>query len=224
MKISIIIPTFRRPDMLPRAIDSILKQSGPWEIILINDDPADLETNKLLVSYARKSTFTRNIVIAPPREHRGFSKAVNHGIALATGDVGIVLADDDALCPDWLYAVDHWFTKKPDLVALWADYFITYDWKNFNSVEAPGADFAMLKEKQVIPGGGTAVRMNVLKREGLDETLAHNEDWDLMLRVLRHGRGMSVPGYHCMIVHSHPHSKWVVKLPAVGETSALIKR
>ena len=40
MKISVIIPTFSRADMLPRAIHSVLDQQGvDVEVVVVNDNP-----------------------------------------------------------------------------------------------------------------------------------------------------------------------------------------
>ena len=56
MKISVIIPTFNRIDLLKRAIDSVLNQSiNPYDNIVVDDGSTD-ET----VSEIKKITVIRN--------------------------------------------------------------------------------------------------------------------------------------------------------------------
>jgi len=47
-KVSIIIPTYKRPDLIKRAIRSILNQTyQDFEIVIIDDSPDD-ETEKVV--------------------------------------------------------------------------------------------------------------------------------------------------------------------------------
>ena len=52
MKISVIIPTFNRIDLLKRAIDSVLNQSiQPYDIIEVDDGSTDLTSEMIQHKY-----------------------------------------------------------------------------------------------------------------------------------------------------------------------------
>ncbi|HHM02978.1 MAG TPA: glycosyltransferase, partial [Caldithrix abyssi] len=48
MHISVVIPTYNRAALLPRALDSVLGQKyPPWEVIVVDDGSTD-DTSKVL--------------------------------------------------------------------------------------------------------------------------------------------------------------------------------
>jgi glycosyltransferase involved in cell wall biosynthesis len=95
--VSIIIPTYNRPDFLRRSIDSCLKQTyNNIEILVIDDnDPQSvsrLETNLLINKYYSQTTNLRYI----KRDYNGGgSEARNTGIKTANGKYIAFLDDDD---------------------------------------------------------------------------------------------------------------------------------
>ncbi len=100
MKFSIITPTYKRRDLLERAIQSVLHQSyTDWEMIIVNDSPED-------PSY---QGFTTSI--NDPRIHylvNGANRGVNHSRNRALDNAAkdsewvIFLDDDDFLASDAL--------------------------------------------------------------------------------------------------------------------------
>jgi glycosyltransferase involved in cell wall biosynthesis len=95
--ISVIVPTLRRPQLLLRAIESVLAQSfSNFELIVVVDGP-DQETIKLTSSVTdARFRFIQN--------HRslGSAEARNVGIRAATGNWIAFLDDDDEWTPDKL--------------------------------------------------------------------------------------------------------------------------
>jgi glycosyltransferase involved in cell wall biosynthesis len=95
--ISVIVPTLRRPQLLLRAIESVLAQSfSNLELIVVVDGP-DQETIKLTSSVTdERFRFIQN--------HRslGSAEARNVGIRAATGNWIAFLDDDDEWTPDKL--------------------------------------------------------------------------------------------------------------------------
>ncbi len=98
---SIVIPTFRRPDDLARAIDSVLAQEGVatgFEIVVVDNDP-DGSAEPVVRGIATHSP----VVIRYVREVRpGISHARNSGVAAATGRYLAFLDDDEEAEPGWL--------------------------------------------------------------------------------------------------------------------------
>lgn len=91
MKISIIIPTFKRPALLPALVDSYLAQRVDAEIeLIIVDDGSDDDTPAVLARLCHLEP--RLKVESQPNS--GQAAARNRGIDLATGDI-LLFSDDD---------------------------------------------------------------------------------------------------------------------------------
>ena len=88
MKISVIIPTFNRIDLLKRAIDSILNQSiKPYDIIVVDDGSTDGTSDMIQQKY-------KSIKLIQ-QKNSGVSAARNNGIKNAQGDWIALLDSDD---------------------------------------------------------------------------------------------------------------------------------
>jgi glycosyltransferase involved in cell wall biosynthesis len=93
-KVSVIIPTHNRPDLLKRAIQSVLDQTfEDLEIIVVNDHGADI-SNVLSCFQDDRLIFVTHL------QHLGVSAARNTGIALSRGSHICYLDDDDIFYPN----------------------------------------------------------------------------------------------------------------------------
>lgn len=99
--VSVILPTFRRPDGLSRALDALAGQGEggfEWELVVIDNDRSG-EAESLL--HARRTALgERARVVAEPR--RGSAFARNRGIDEAAGEIIAMLDDDVVPAPGWL--------------------------------------------------------------------------------------------------------------------------
>lgn len=98
MKYSIITPTYKRKELLERAIASVLAQTHKdWEMIIINDSPFD-ETYKTFVVNDQRIRYYLN------ERNMGVNFSRNSALAkvAADSDYIIFLDDDDYLVPDTL--------------------------------------------------------------------------------------------------------------------------
>lgn len=99
--ISVIIPTYQRPDFLERCVRSLFVQSRlPDEIILVSRD-TDEATNRKIVRLqqelgARVSISNQHV------SKNGFLPPIQRGIEAAQGDIVVFLDDDTEVFPDWL--------------------------------------------------------------------------------------------------------------------------
>ena len=104
--ISVIIPTFRRPDLLPLAIESLLTQkltSAQYEIIAIDNSPEGSAMPYLLNAKARCPVHM--VVIHESRP--GVAYARNTAFEAAKGEL-IAFLDDDT------YGDEHWLQSLLD--------------------------------------------------------------------------------------------------------------
>ena len=112
VRISAVICTFRRTDVLPEAIESLLSQSLPpeqYEVIVVDNNSQD-ETAEIVKRYARQGDFPRVRYALEIRQ--GLSHARNTGLRLAEGEVAAFIDDDAIAEKDWLAALVEAFQQK----------------------------------------------------------------------------------------------------------------
>jgi len=86
--VTAIIPTYNRSRLLPRAIDSILKQTRPPEQVIVVDDGSTDDTREVCARYSKKIDYMR-------QDNTGASGARNCGLALARHSWIAFLDSDD---------------------------------------------------------------------------------------------------------------------------------
>ena len=92
MRFSVIIPTFKRAQLLGDAIGAALAQTHTNREILVVDDGSPDDTRSIASTFGEAVRYFR-------QENQGKSAALNLGISASTGDAIIVLDDDDLFPP-----------------------------------------------------------------------------------------------------------------------------
>ena len=183
--VSVVIPTYKRPRKLTRALNSVLNQTySNLEMIVVNDDPKSDLKDML------KFTDDR-IRLINHEKHRGGSAARNTGIKIASGDYIAFLDDDD----EWIESKIQRQVKIAEKIE--ANFIATsrevYNARgnlvNIRSCEIEKPIFNKLMINNYI---GTAssvmVERTVLKEVGyFDESLQSCQDWDMWLRMAKNG-------------------------------------
>ncbi len=100
--ISIILPTFNRSTMLANAVDSLLRLETAglfvYEILIINDGSTD-ETKDVVEKMIQRS---HGLVRSIEGEGKGYTRALNLGLAKSDGEWVALFDDDELAAPDWL--------------------------------------------------------------------------------------------------------------------------
>jgi len=108
---SIVLATYNRRALLPRAIGSVLSQSfQDWELIVVDDGSPD-ESVPLIRSY-ETSDGRIHLVL---KEHSGLSRTRNAGIARARGVYTAFLDSDDEFKPSHLHLHYEYLEMNPGL-------------------------------------------------------------------------------------------------------------
>ena len=185
MKISTVIPTHKRPELLKRAIDSVLNQTLPADEIVVVDDASCNVTRKLVEGYQLSSLlYVQNV------DGQGASSSRNLGVAKASGDYIAFLDDDDIFFPTKLKKVsDFIISNSVDLVYHPAKIDMVNENVFYYTKPKYFEEQAILKKEMAISNivGGTP--MVVVKKEsfdsagGFDEGLQALEDYELWLRM-----------------------------------------
>jgi len=101
MKISVVIPSFNRADLLPRTVASVAGQTlPPFETIIVDDESKD--DTPAVVERLKREYPDLSITFIRHDRNKGESGARNTGLAAATGDVVAFLDSDDEWLPEKL--------------------------------------------------------------------------------------------------------------------------
>lgn len=102
MSVSVIIPTFQRPDGIRRALDSVLAQTRlPDEVVIVDNDP-EASARAVIDTYQAAPPCPVRYIHEP---RPGVSNARNAGFAAAKGRFIAFLDDDETADPVWLNAL-----------------------------------------------------------------------------------------------------------------------
>lgn len=114
MRISVVVPTFRRPGNLLRCLEALKRQDLPPDEVLVavrDDDPA---TWAALVDWDRGRLSLRLVAA----DQLGASEARNRCLDRAAGDLLVMTDDDTVPRPEWLERIHQRFTSDPALGGL----------------------------------------------------------------------------------------------------------
>ena len=95
--ISIIIPTLNNRVFLQQAVESIIRNTSDYELIIINNNSTD-DTNEYLKSPSLSDVNGQLVV---NKENKGFGIACNQGAKVAKSDTLIFLNNDTIATPEW---------------------------------------------------------------------------------------------------------------------------
>lgn len=104
-KIGIIVPTFNRPILLKRALQSIFEQSyNNWNLYIVNDGGYENDI-KTIVNYLKKKYNSKNDITIH-NNSINLGKAISCNIALSKTDTEmvVILNDDDTWSSEFLQA------------------------------------------------------------------------------------------------------------------------
>jgi len=197
--VSVIIPAYNVAPYIGETLDSVFAQTfTDYEVILVNDgspDTDDLE--RALDPYAGRLRYFK-------QENAGASAARNHGLRAGRGGLIAFLDADDLWLPNYL-AEQLKFLRENNYDLVCADALIfgdtpeagrTYmEWLMNSAPPAGEVTFLDLvsAERCLITSGVLARRSLILEVGLFDEALRNAQDFDLWLRLARHGARLA---YH----------------------------
>ena len=181
MKISVIIPTFNRLDLLKRAIDSVLNQSiKPYDIIVVDDGSTD-DTSEMIQQKYKSINLIQ-------QKNSGVSTARNNGIKNAQGDWIALLDSDDEWEKNKLEEQVNKLTDNPKYEfchtnEIWIRNGIRVNQKKRHK-KYGGFIFDKCLDICRISPSSVLFNKNILNHVGwFDEKLPVCEDYDLWLRI-----------------------------------------
>ncbi|WP_322086526.1 glycosyltransferase family 2 protein [Burkholderia sp. BCC1999] len=115
MKISVLVPTYRRPADLARCLLALQRQQRLPDEVIVVARPEDDATHERLADPAVGGALPLRIVAV---DVPGQVAALNKGLDSAHGDIVAITDDDAAPHPDWLARVESVFEADPRVGAV----------------------------------------------------------------------------------------------------------
>lgn len=186
-RISVVIPTFRRPVLLARCLDAVLAQdyAGEFEVIVVDDGGTE-DTRELVAALAPAGGRPALRYLRPTLAH-GPAVARNCGWRAALGEL-IAFTDDDAVPdPDWLTRGAAAMGDSPGA----SPYAAVCGRVRVPVTHKPPTDHERmtqgLEDAEFVTANAFVWRGALARVRGFDErfTRAWHEDSDLHFRLLR---------------------------------------
>ncbi|MFA5998223.1 MAG: glycosyltransferase [Candidatus Paceibacterota bacterium] len=203
--ISIVTPTYKQPQFVAQAIESVLKQEGNFyvEYIVINDGSPD-NTKEIIEEYDTLLKEGRWPIkclglsyTCISRENKGQTKTINEGFHMAKGEILAWMNSDDYYLPGAFQAVVDAYEKDPSVDLLYGDTLKVYeDGSRPNTIEPrprPNETFESLRTR------GSSLLLNfftkrIIDKVGLpDESYSYCMDLELWFRILAVGKSVYIP-------------------------------
>jgi glycosyltransferase involved in cell wall biosynthesis len=228
-ELSVVVPTYRRRDTLPRTLDALGRQTAApegFEVIIV-DDPVDDDSDAVAAAIAARP---RGFAVRQlHREGRGVSAARNAGWRAARGRLVMFIGDDILPAPDMLQQHLDWHARHPeDEVGVlgrvewareleitpfmrWLERGIQFDYGSLTGREAPWTHFYT---------SNVSLKRVMLERiGGFDEERFPflYEDLDVGRRLSEHGfRLLYNPAALGEHLHATALEEWRVRMAATA--------
>jgi glycosyltransferase involved in cell wall biosynthesis len=133
MKVTVVVRTYNRPNLLKEALASIFLQSHTdWEV-LIFDDSASIDNFKIYNDFKSLCGDKRVMYLTTRQSHDLFQNSWLMAPDLAEGELMVRLDDDDLLAEDALEFLANTYTKNPELEFSYGS-SLTFDENNLGNV------------------------------------------------------------------------------------------
>lgn len=187
--VSVVVPTYDRPEKLRAAVESVAAQTYPNIELLVVDDCSPTPARSVLAADAPESlTYT----CIRHEENRGANAARNTGIRAAEGEIVSFLDDDDRWNPDKTTREVETFATGEDVGVVLHGQEMVHEGRltNVRTPEVSGdATVGLLRGKAGATFSSIAVRRSTIDDAGLpDETFPSWQDREWLLRLSEHSR------------------------------------
>lgn len=214
-KVSLIIPTYNRPHLVPRAVESALRAGRDIEVIVVDDGSVDETANVCKA--------IRGIKYARLDRNQGVAGARNVGLLESTGDYVAFLDDDDLRLPGSLEHQLALLEAAPDAGLVASAVLLAADEQCVptGEVAAPRAEsgdvfWQVLELNLFLLPDSVLVRKSCFFEVGLfNRRLAGIDDWDMWARIAE---------LRPFVIDDWPVSIYRSPTPSSGQGSSALAR
>ncbi|HEY0900452.1 MAG TPA: glycosyltransferase [Sphingobacteriaceae bacterium] len=207
MKISVVIPTYGRPDLLQKCLNALLAQTfdqDQYEILVVSDGPDKATQN--MVNKLQKDT-SCSLRFLSTDKRRGPAAARNKGWINSMSEL-IAFTDDDTI-PD-----KNWLTN------IWNNYsheeLLAFTGRVIVPVSSPPTDYEKnvynLETAEFVTANCVCTKMALIRVCGFDERfrIAWREDSDLHFKLLEHN--IPIKKINAVVIHPVRQAPWGISI------------
>lgn len=197
-KVSVVMTSYNRASLLPRAIESVLGQSfNNFEFIIVDDASID-DSRGVIESYRRVDSRIKPII---NQKNRGQSYSRNIGLMAAKGHYITGLDDDD-----WFnqYRIERFINVfDENRYSFLCDNILIYEDDKYRRAYKNGP--LIIRKDMILKKNHVGNQIFTLTERlrsigGMDETLGRQEDYDTWTRmIIKYGPALRLDeGSYCM--------------------------
>ena len=210
IKVSVVIPTYKRPALLLKCLSNLQQQNFSkenYEVIIITDGP---DNTKNEIAFFLQQQLFFNVSCYSLKEKKGPAAARNKGVEYAKGEL-IVFTDDDCLPQkDWINEYWNAYTSLSEKEAAFTGKTIVPHAETPTDYEQ---NIMHLQTAEFITANCAIPKKTFKKVNGFDEdfTIAWREDSDMHFKLLE----ASVSIYtikNAVVIHPVRKANWGVSL------------
>jgi glycosyltransferase involved in cell wall biosynthesis len=217
LMITVVIPTYRRPRLLARAIRSVLAQTEKNFDVWVYDNASGDETGAVVAAFMADD---RRIHYRAHQTNIGANANINQGIDRVASPYFSVLSDDDLLLPTFFERAMAAYARYPDAMFVASPVILVDPKGRVLKVDGsqwpadlyrPPAGLSEMVDRGHFVWTGTVFRRELVQQVGgLDPAIGSSSDLDFQLRIASHQpfATVSEPGavfsWHPDSLSSHP--------------------
>jgi len=187
-KVTVLLPTYNRPDYLKSAVRSVVQQSmNEWELIIVNDGGEDVDPIIDRFCDDRIRYFNRG-------KNRGKASCLNFGLKQACCKYVAYIDDDDIWYSNHLEVLSRALDENPDVGGVYSDLYAV----NFVRDETTGKRYPLHKRIQAARDFNRdalfvknyVLHVSLMHRKemallagGYDETVSVYIDWNMARKL-----------------------------------------
>jgi len=219
VKISVIMNTYNRENMIKQAIESVIANTEKdWELLINNDGSTDSTADIL-----KKYTKTDNRIKAFNREEnsgRNLSLVKNEMLAKAKGDYICFIDDDNQYESNFLGVMSSYLDRYPNIDLVYCDSnFWNQVGNEFICVGRQRSldfDRELIKKMNIIDLGEVMCRRKVFDKYKFDEKITYcGEDWILWIQA---SKDFAFQHYPELLTNYFVHQTQTTKDPKHAQT------
>lgn len=194
MRLSVIIPSYNRADLVTQTLESVLAQVRLPEEIIVMDDGSTDETRQVIEAF---NSAHGNCISYHYRKNAGLAATRNAGMKVSRSDAVCMLDSDDLLRPMALARLEAALEAAPEAPVAYCRSEIIDDsgavMGPWDTTEIGGDHTGDVWERLarinfIRSSGATLIRRSSLERAaGWDASMQVIKDWDMWLRLAEQG-------------------------------------